>query len=92
MNQRRMSGTPALEPDDELVAALAAVEAFLVEEQAALTQAPTYAPALEVRPSWQASAKLAAIGLRPARVPPPRWHTIERYRRAWSGMTGVIGL
>lgn len=85
-----MSSTPASEPDDELVAALAAVEAFLTEAQAAAIQ--TQAPVLEARPSWQASARLAAIGLRPARVPPPRWHTIERYRHSWSGMTGVIGL
>jgi hypothetical protein len=76
------------EPDDELAAALAAVEACLLLDQAALTQAE---PPRE-GPSWHASAKLAAIGLRAARTPPPRWHTIERARRTWSGMTGVVGL
>lgn len=75
------------EPDEELAAALAAVEAFLALEQGA--------PPVEAapdRPGWRASAKLAAIGLRATRTRPPRWHTIERARRTWSGMTGVVGL
>ncbi len=71
--------------DDEVAAALAAVQAYLAVEQ------PDTLPATESI-GWQQSAKLSVQGLRPARTRvPARWDTVERLRRS-SGFYGVVGL
>ena len=71
--------------DDEVAAAIAAVQAYLAIEE------PSRQPTAEST-GWQRSAKLPVQGLRPARIAaPPRWNTIERLRRA-SGFYGVVGL
>jgi hypothetical protein len=71
--------------DDEVAAALAAVQAYLATEQVDIQ------PVAEST-GWQRSAKLSVQGLRPTRTSvPARWNTIERLRRA-SGFYGVVGL
>lgn len=75
--------------DDEVVAALAAVEAYLAVEQPALPQ-DRAAPADE---PWRDSAKLVVQRLQPGRTRTTlRWSTIERVRRDNGGSSGVIGL
>lgn len=70
--------------DDEIAAALAAVQALLSEEQRA-----------EAVPDagddgWRNSARLAVQHLRPTRTrTAPRWSTIERLRRAVAGRYDV---
>lgn len=79
---------PEAQPDDELTAALVAVQSYLDAERAAPAQ-PIAAP-----PSgWHASAKLSVQHLRPVKTRvAPRWNTIERLRRGTSGGYGVTGL
>jgi hypothetical protein len=73
-------------PDDELAAALMAVQLVLEAEQTA--DEPMPAPAA----GWQHSAKLTVQGLRPARTATaPVWATIERIRRGGGG-GGIPGL
>jgi hypothetical protein len=70
--------------DDEVAAALAAVQALLSAEQSGPQAAPI-APQ-----GWSNSAKLAVQKLRPDKLQTaPRWHTIERLRRAIGGRYDV---
>ncbi len=88
MNDQLFSTNMIQPMDDELAAALAAVQAYLD------TQAVPVQPVEDVAEmtGWQRSAKLSVQGLRPTRTEsPPRWNTIERLRRA-SGFFGVVGL
>jgi hypothetical protein len=74
------------QPDDELAAAIAAVEIVLQEAQRPAATEPASGS------DWHSSAKLSVQGLRPARTSiAPRWATIERLRRGGSG-SGVVGL
>jgi hypothetical protein len=69
--------------DDEVAAALAAVQALLSAEQPGPENAP-------VAQGWSNSAKLGVQKLRPAKLQTaPRWHTIERLRRAIGGRYDV---
>jgi hypothetical protein len=73
--------------DDEIAAAIIAVQTFLSDE------AP--APQSEAQPEsgWHRSAKLSIQNLRPARLSTaPRWNTIERLRRSMGGFYGITGL
>ena len=64
--------------DDEVAAALAAIQLLLATE--------TQPSAPEPRDGWHDSAKLAVQHLRPSRTAvAPRWHTIERLRRTIGG-------
>ncbi|PDV99030.1 acyl-CoA carboxylase epsilon subunit [Candidatus Chloroploca asiatica] len=73
--------------EEEVAAALAVVAAVLESEAAALTQ-----PGEPTMPGWVVGARLITQGLRPTRVPTvPRWHTIERLRRAERASTGIVG-
>ncbi|MBP1468662.1 hypothetical protein EYB53_023310 [Candidatus Chloroploca sp. M-50] len=73
--------------EEEVAAALAVVAAVLESEAAALAQ-----PGAPAMPGWVVGARLIAQGLRPTRVPAvPRWHTIERLRRAERAGTGIVG-
>ncbi len=75
--------------DDELVAALAAVEAYIAAEQ------PVHLHAEELRPipAWRDAAKLVVQYIEPRRtVTPLRWSTIERLRRDTGHGSGVVGL
>lgn len=79
---------PEAQPDDELAAALIAVQAYLDAEQSSTP--PTQDDILS---GWHASAKLSVQSLRPARTPvAPCWNTIERLRCATSGGYGITGL
>jgi hypothetical protein len=72
--------------EDEVAAALAAVQWYLEEPD-------ERAPAVPV--GWRDSARLAVQHLRPARIAlRPAWGTIERLRRQASngGFSGVTGL
>lgn len=69
--------------DDEVAAALAAVQALLSTEQAQPSATPATA-------GWSNSAKLAVQNLRPDKVQTAaRWQTIERLRRAIGGRYDV---
>lgn len=73
--------------DDEVVAAIIAVQTLLSTETTAL---------LEEQPSesgWHHAAKLSVQSLRPAKLStPPRWNTIERLRQSSGGFYGITGL
>ena len=70
--------------DDEVAAALAAVQSLLSQEQL-----PAAAPP-EHDDGWRNSARLAVQKLRPVRTRTvPRWSTIERLRRAVGGRYDV---
>ncbi len=76
-------------PDEDFVAALIAVQAFLAEEQGGV-QAATSNTNTD---RWRESAKLVVQDLQPRRIAvPPRWSTIERLRRSTGGGYGVTGL
>ncbi len=75
--------------DEEVVAALAAVQAYLAAELEVEQQTITDNAA----DRWPDSAKLVVQNLQPMRTPvPPRWSTIERLRRGPGGGYGVTGL
>jgi len=67
-------------PDDEIAAAIIAVQMQLDWEA-------TSAPAVPaVTSGWRDAAKLSVQSLRPVKVPTqPRWNTIERLRRSSGG-------
>lgn len=70
--------------DDEVAAALAAVQALLSQEQLAATASA------EHDDGWRNSARLAVQKLRPVRTQTaPRWSTIERLRRVVGGQYDV---
>lgn len=70
--------------EDEVAAALAAVQALLSAEQSQPM------PVAAVDDGWHNSAKLAVQQVRPARTRiAPRWQTIERLRRAIGGRYDV---
>lgn len=74
--------------DDELAAAIVAVETYLAaeaEDRVLGGETPIS--------RWRASAKLVAQGVEPTRLRSlPPWNRIERVRRARHGFEGVIGL
>lgn len=70
--------------DDEVAAALAAVQALLSAEQAEATAGAVASS------GWSNSAKLAVQRLRPVKTrTAPRWQTIERLRRTIGGRYDV---
>jgi hypothetical protein len=74
--------------DDEVAAALAAVQIYLAAEYTASEPA-----SLPSRQQWTESAKLVVQGLRPARTATAlRWNAVERLRRNRGGAYGVVGL
>lgn len=76
------------QPDDELAAALIAVQFCLDAERSHEAVTPEATPS-----GWHASAKLSVQSLRPGRTRvTPRWNTIERLRRTTGGGYGVTGL
>ncbi len=85
-----MKPTPnMIEPaDDEVAAALAAVQLYLAVEYT--TSQPTDIPP---RQQWRESARLVVQGLRPTRTATSlRWNAVERLRRNRGGDYGVVGL
>ena len=87
MEQPSSAQSPLAHPDDELAAALAAVDIVLHA-----AQPPADIAGSEASADWHSAAKLSVQGLRPARTGvAPRWSTIERLRRGGSG-SGVVGL
>jgi hypothetical protein len=77
---------PNASGDDEAVAAIAAITAYLAGEE---QDQPVEARSLS---GWQRATKLQVQGLRAMRTwRTPRWGTVERLRRA-SGFYGVTGL
>jgi len=74
--------------EEEAAAAIAAITLLLSEEASHVALAPSEPPA-----RWRDSMRLIAQGMSPMRVPvPPRWHTIERLRRAGRGGMGIVGM
>jgi hypothetical protein len=68
-------------PDDEIAAAIIAVQMQLGLEATSAPAAPAVAAS-----GWHAAAKLSVQSLRPVKVPThPRWNTIERLRRSSGG-------
>ena len=75
--------------DEEVVAALAAVQTYLAAELELEQDVVTHTPA----DRWHDSAKLVVQSLQPMRTAiAPRWSTIERLRRTAGGRYGVTGL
>lgn len=76
--------------DEELTAAIVAIEAYLAEASAAAGAA---AAADAAGPRWQAAAILATQGVPALQTPAwPAWGNIERLRRAGPGGSGIIGM
>lgn len=76
------------EPNDELTAALIAVEAYLDAERPVADH-----PATALRSGWHDATKLSVQRVQPASIrTSPRWNTIERIRRATGGTSGITGL
>lgn len=74
--------------DDEAAAAMAAIAAYLQDQESHQTT-----PTVDGDWHWSASTRLIAQGLQPIRLPiRPAWGRIERLRRAGSGTSGIIGL
>lgn len=74
--------------DDEGVAVFAAITAYLAEEDARHEQPTEVGMA-----GWQQARLLLIQNITTQRVPhPPRWHTVERLRRAGAGQPGIVGL
>ncbi len=72
--------------DDEAAAALAAIAAYLQDQESEQTE-----PVIDWH--WLASTRLIVQGLQPTRSPHrPTWGRIERLRRAGSGSSGITGL
>ena len=72
--------------DDEAAAALAAIAAYLQDQESGQT-------GLAIDWHWSASTRLIVQGLQPTRAPlRPAWGCIERLRRAGSGSSGITGL
>jgi hypothetical protein len=59
--------------EDEVAAALAAIQCVLADE----VPEPTATP----RSAWRDSGRLLVQDITPARLPAPSWSTIERLRR-----------
>jgi hypothetical protein len=74
----RIVPSPAREADEELAAAIIAVDLVLAAEHAR-PAVPTSPPDRE---GWRNSARLAALRIAPIRAAPARWNTIERIRRS----------
>jgi hypothetical protein len=73
--------------DDEIVAAIIAVQMFVNDEVSASSDER------QADSGWHRSGKLSVQSLRPARLSiPPRWNTIERLRRSIGGLYGITGL
>ena len=89
MNTDPLLGSPIDPLDDEVVAALAAVEAYIAAEQSATLQDSEQL----LQQTWRDAAKLVVQGLQPDRTGvQPRWSTVERLRRAGRGGYGIVGL
>ncbi len=75
--------------DDEVVAALTAVEAYIAAEQPVRLQAEEPRPI----PAWRDAAKLVVQHIQPGRTATAlRWSTIERLGRETGRGYGVVGL
>lgn len=74
--------------DDEAAAAMAAIAAYLQDQESHQTT-----PTVDGDWHWSASIRLIAQGLQPTRLPiRPTWGCIERLHRVGSGPRGIIGL
>lgn len=83
------ANSSAPEADEEVVAALVAVQAYLTAEHGTAQHATTDTQ----HSRWRESAKLVVQNLQPMRPAVSlRWSTIERVRRGAGGGYGVTGL
>lgn len=74
--------------DDELVAAIVAVQLYLAAEQPGAPQVMNDQPQ-----AWRDTAIMLVQGVQPVKTTTsPRWQTIERLRRAGRGSSGIIGI
>jgi hypothetical protein len=87
VNVQPYSDADGQTPDDELAAAIIAVQLQLGLESTSTSATPA------ATSGWYAAAKLSVQSLRPVKVPTqPRWNTIERLRRSSGGFYGITGL
>lgn len=87
MEIQSSAGTVGQLTDDEIVAAIIAVQMLLSAEN---TAPPEEQPSAS---GWHHAAKLSVQSLRPVELStPPRWNTIERLRRSAGGFYGITGL
>jgi hypothetical protein len=87
VNVQPYSDADGQTPDDEIAAAIMAVQLHLSLEEISGPATPA------VESGWHHAAKLSVQSLRPVKLPTvPRWNTIERLRRSSGGFYGITGL